>query len=397
MPDFELDDLVRPVTRAEAQQSIYDVLGIVGVVTTSWKPGAVVRTIIVAVAAVLAALSQLQAQIARSGFLAYSTGAWLTLVARYVYGVERIGATFASGELVLTNTGGGVFSFDPDDLIFLNTARSTTYRNAEAFSLGALSSVTIQITATEPGAASSADPGEIDTLVTVVLGVTCSNLGTLTGTDAEEDAALRTRCQQMLGSLSPMGPWDAYTYAVRTATHPDGTTIGVTRVRIVKDGTGHVWVYCASNNGEVSGDPEDPNTDLGIANDAVQRRAAPLAVTAHVLSATSEIVDVTYEVWMYNTSALTVGEIEDTIETAIETFLAMQPIGGNVVGSDPGKIFVSGIEHAIFDCLPEIFRVVVTLPAADLVLAANDVPIKGVVTPTAIHQEPPPEGFGGAL
>lgn len=396
MADFELDDLVKPVTRAEIQQSIYDVLGIVGVNTTGWKPGAVVRTIIVAVSAVLAALSTLQQQIARSGFLAFSSKAWLTLVARYVYGVERIAATYATGELTLINSGGGVFSFDADDLIFLNPVGGTTYRNSEAFSLGALTSATILITATEAGADSTAEPGEINTLVTVVLGVTCSNAGTLTGNDAEGDASLRSRAQQMLGALSPFGPWDAYVYAVRSATHADGTTLGITRVRIVKDGTGHVWVYCASANGEVPGDADDPTTDLGIANEAVQRKAAPLAVTAEVLSATSAIVAVDYELWMYNTSALTEAAIKQTVEDAIEAFLEAQPIGGNVIGSDPGKIFVNAIEKAIFSALSEIFQVTVSLPAANVVLTANDVPIKGAISGT-VHQEPPPEGFGGEL
>jgi phage-related baseplate assembly protein len=396
MADFELDDLIQPVTRAEVQQSIYDVLGIVGVVTTTWKPGAVVRTIIVAVSAVLAALSNLQANICRSGFLQFSSGSWLTLVARYGYGVERLGATFASGSLTLVNGGGGVYTVDPDDWIFLNTATNKTYRNTQAFTLNALQTLTIQIQATEAGADSSADPGEIAALVTTILNVTCSNAGALTGTNAESDPELRSRAQQKLGALSPMGPWDAYTYAVRSATREDGTPLGINRVRIVKDGSGHVWVYVASVNGEVPGDVDDPTSDLGIAMEAVQRKAAPLAVTAEVISATAFVVAVTYELWMYNTSALSGPQITEAIDDAIEAFLASQPIGGNVIGTDPGKVFINAIEKAIFNAIPEIFQVTVSLPLTDEELDPNDVPIKGSIS-GVVHEEPPPEGFGGDL
>ncbi len=394
---FSLDDLVTPVTRAEAQASIYEVLGVLGVNTTSWKPGAVVRTMIVAASVVLAALSELQASIARSGFLEFSEAEWLTLVAHYVYGVDRIDATFAVGEITLTNSGGGVYNFDPDDLIFSNSVTGKTYRNTEAVSLAALGTETIAIQATEVGADSTSGPGDIDTMVTTVLGVTCANLAQVTGTDAEGDAALRTRCQEKLGALSPFGPWDAYAYAVRSATHADGTSVGINRIRIVKDGYGTVTTYLAGVDGAVPGDPEDPDTDLGIANEAIQRNAAPLAVNAVVLSAVNHSIAVTYEVWMYNTSALTDEQIEEQIESALTAFMQAQPIGGNVIGSDPGKVFTSALRAAIIGAMPEIFHVVVTVPAADVSFDPEDVAITGAITVTAIHQEPPPEGFGGAL
>jgi phage-related baseplate assembly protein len=394
---FSLDDLVQPVTRAEVQQSIYDVLAAVGVNTTSWKPGGVVRTMIYAASVVLASLSDLQAKIARSGFLELAEDDWLTLVAHHVYGVDRIEATFATGEVQLTNAGGGVYSFDPDDLIFANSVTGKTYRNTEAVSLGALSTATVAVQATEVGVSSTSGVGEIDTMVTIVLGVTVENPAGVIGADAETDPELRVRCSEKLGSLSPFGPWDAYAFAVRSATRADGSSIGVNRIRIVKDGYGTVTTYLAGESGAIPGDAEDPDTDLGAANDAIQRKAAPLAVNAVVLSAVNHTIAVTYEVWLYNTSALTDEQIEGTIEDTIDTFFRAQPIGGNVIGSDPGKIFVSALQAAIFDALPEIFRVAVTTPAADVAFAPEDVAITGVITVTAIHQEPPPEGFGGAL
>lgn len=403
MPSFNLDDLTQPVTRAEVQQSIYDVLGMMGVNTTSWKSGSVVRTMIVATSLVLSAFSELQARIARSGFLELSDGRWLTLVAHYVYGIDRFDATFATGEVTLTNTGGGVFDFDPDDLIFANptSEANATYRNTSAVHIGPVGSptavVVVPISATIAGTAGNAGVGDISQMVTTVLSVSCTNDAPLMGSDEETDAQLRERAQESLGALSPMGPWDAYGSAVRNAKHADGSSLGINRIRIVKDGYGTVTTYVANSGGAVDGDVDDPTSDLGIADEAIQQNAAPLAVTALTVSATNHYINVDYEVWMYNTSSLSTLEIELAIADAIGAFLAAQPIGGNVIDSDPGKIFVSAITTAIFNALPQIFKVVVTTPAVDEEMAPEDVAVLLSANATNIHQEPPPEGFGGSL
>lgn len=397
-PIFNLDDLIEPVTRAEVQQSIYDALGTMGVPTTTWKSGSVVRTMIVAVSAVMAAFSVLQKDIARSGFLEFAFGNWLTLVAKYVYGVDRITATFASGNVRVTNTGGGVYTFDPDDLIFANTVTGYTFRNTEPVSIGPSQVVQVAVAATQTGSASNSAPGQITTMATVVLGLQCTNEAGLTGSDTESDSALRSRAQSKLGALSPMGPWDAYSYAVRTATYPDGTSIGVTRIRITKDGYGKVTTYCASASGDVDGSVSDPTSPLGIAYAAVQKQAAPLGVNAVVVSAIEMPMPVTYEVWLYNTVPLDDAQIRTTIASAITKFFNEQPIGGDLTtGSTAGKIYADALIAAIHDCIPEIFHVKLTLPPAETALTPESVAIAGTITVTAVHLEPPPEGHGGSL
>jgi phage-related baseplate assembly protein len=393
---FNLDDLIEPVSRSDVQRSVYSVLSTLGVNTTSWKPGAIVRTMIVAYSAVIASLSQLQATLARSGFLDLSVGQWLTLVARYVYGVERIEATFATGEITLANSGGGVFLFDPDDLIFLNSTTGRTFRNTAAVSLGPLSTATVAVQATEVGADSTSGPGEIDTMVTVVLGVTCANNARLTGSDAEDDAALRTRCKEKLGSLSPFGPWDSYAYAVRSATRPDGTSIGVTRLRLGKDGFGSVFVTLAGVDGAIAGDPDDPDTDLGIANEAIKRNAVPEAVTAVVTSATNRSIGVTYSVWAYE-SKRTDAELEALIADAIDAFFRARPIGGDMVSGSAGKLYIAGLIAAIDEAADEIFHVVVSVPAADVTLDPDEVAVLSGTPAATITREPAPEGYGGSL
>jgi uncharacterized phage protein gp47/JayE len=388
-----LDELTTPITKDQAKQSIYDVLAAVGVNTTSWKPGAVVRTMIAALAIMIAAFSKLTAAVTRGGFLELATGSWLDLVAHHVYGVDRVLETFAPGEVTLTNASLSVYSVDPEDLVFANPDTGKTYRNTTSFTLNAGATLTIPIVAIEAGAASTSTPGTIVELETTLIGVTCTNVLAVVGLDEELDPVLRARCREKLGSLSPFGPWDAYTFALKNAIRVDGTPIGVTRARVVKDGYGNVTAYAATASGGVTGTSGDPATDLGALNSAVQRRAAPLAVTADTATAVNVSVPVTYEIWAYNTTGLTPAQWQTAIANALAAFLAAQPVGGNVVEPAAGKIFVDGLRRAIGAVRSEIFQVAVTAPAADVTLAASDVAVLGTVTATAIHEVPPPEGF----
>ncbi len=380
-----IEELTTPLTRQEVQQSIYDVLAAVGVNTTAWKPGAVVRTMIVAVSIVLASLSTLMALIAKSGFLETAEGAWLTLVAKHVFNVEREGAAFATGEITLVNASGGIYVVDPDDLTF-TTVAGVEYRNTTGFTLVASSSITVPIQAVEVGTPSSAGPLAITVMNTPLTGVTCSNANALVGRDPEADAPLRARCSEKLGALSPNGPWDAYSFAVRNATRADGSLVPVNRVRLTKDGFGNVTVYCATPTG-----PVEP-ADLVILDEAVQHNAAPLAVTATVLSATAVPVAVTYELWMYNTSGLTEAQVRAAVDKQLVAFMSAQPIGGNVIDPDPGKIFRDAIRAAIGAAVPEIFHVELAAPVADTELGIGQVAVLGAVIDVSIHQVPPPQG-----
>lgn len=396
-----LDLLTKPLTTDEVRLSIYEALASVGVSTTTWKPGAWARTVITGCSIVLAGGSQLTAAIARGGFLELAEGAWLDLKAHYDYAVDRRVATFAEGEIKLVNTSGGIFALDPDDLIVFNPTTKRTYRNTAPISLGALATLEhVPIRAVEAGASSSAAPNTITALETVLAGVTVTNPLSLVGLDAEEDPELRERCLEKLGSLSPFGPWDAYTYAAKNAVRQaDNSPIGVTRVRTSRDGYGNVWAYVATATGEVLGTVGDMTTDLGAVDDAIQRNAAPLAVTAHTVSATALPVPISYALWVYATGA-TPQQIRDAVEANLTQFFADEPIGGNVIGADPGKVFRSALEAAIgvtkypptsLEPLP-IFRVVITTPAVDVVVGVNEVPVLSTVT-GAITIVTPPEGF----
>jgi len=137
MATLTLDSLTTPLTRSEIEDAIYAAIEAKGTKTSSWKPGAVTRTIISGVSLALSAFSTLQQKIAESGFLNLATDDWLTIIAREVYNVERSEGTFAAGFVTLDNTAGGVFAPGVGDVIALNSSTGKTYRNTAAFTLAA--------------------------------------------------------------------------------------------------------------------------------------------------------------------------------------------------------------------------------------------------------------------
>ncbi len=382
-----LDVLLEPMTVDEAREAIYSALAERGVSTTSWKSGAVVRSMVAGLSVVLAALSRMQSQIAKLGFLEHSEGEWLTKVAYYVYGVERDSGSAAAGTFTFDNSSGSVFSGSAGDLIVACSVNGKEYRNTESYTIGALATnVEIDFEAVELGTASNADANTVTTMVTSLAGVVVTNSVAIFGTDEEDDATLRLRCKEKLGALSPNGPADAYAYFARSARKDDGTTAGVTRVRVIPDGTGTVAVYVANASGAVTGTIGDTSTDLGAVDDAIQRNAVPQCVTANIASVSTVAVPVTYEIWV-RSIGLTNTQIADTIEASLGDFFRAHPIGGEIISPASGRLYVDALEAAIAEALPAraLVKLTVTAPAADVALAIDEVATLGTVLCTAVH------------
>jgi phage-related baseplate assembly protein len=383
---YTLSELTTALTADEVEAAIYAAVQARGAKTTAWKPGGVVRTVIAGVAIVLAAFSRLIALVSAGGFLDLATESWLTLVAQYVFGVNRLDGTFATGEVTLTNTSGTPYSGGADDLIVQNSTTGAEYRSTGAWSLAAGSpssptTATVEVSAVEIGADGTSPAGDIDTMVTTLSGVTVSNAAKVTGTDEETDPALRTRCLERTGPLSPNGPSDAYGYVARNATNAAGDSIGITRVATEAVGDGSVNVWLATATGEVTGTAGNPATDLGAVAADIYEQAEPLAVEAVVATATGVTVNVTYELWIYTSSGLTSAEIETLVSDALTALMSNTPIGGHLVGTNR-RLYHDDIVATIHAVRSEIFRVEVTAPAADVTLAINEMPIIGTVSET---------------
>lgn len=382
-----LEELVTPLTKDQAEAAIYSAIEARGAKTSAWKQLGVVRTIITGVAIVLSALSTLQSLIAKSGFLEFAEGDWLTLVARYVYGVERSVGTFATGSVTLANSTGNVYELDPGDLVVLNPTTNKAYRNVGLVSIGSMATgVIVPIEAIEIGSASTSAGGEITAFVTPLLGVTCTNASPVIGTDQQTDPELRTACNEKLGTLSPNGPRDVYAFIAKSARRASGALIGVTRTLSVPDGIGGLDVYLASATGEIDGDPDDTDTDLGVIQEAFWKQCAPQCVTPRASSADPVEIDVTYELWILDSLGMSNTQIEDAIEARLLSWITTQPIGGIVIAPAAGKIYASAIEAVIGGALSGVVRVELTLPSTNVDIDVHEVPVLGTVTATAIHQ-----------
>lgn len=295
-----LDELLTPVTTDQQYEQFLDLLEAIGLKARSWRQGGALRTILRIVAGVYAGFSAIATAFIRAGFLEHAVGSWLTLLAFYVYGVTRIPATFATGEVTLTNSStGNVFDVGSDELRVLAIS-GKSYTNVSPFILGPGQSLTIAVRAVEIGASSSAPPGTITTLETQMSGVTVTNAAAVVGSDEERDPDLRQRCIDKLGTLSGLGPRGAYAFSVRSATRPDGSFVDVNRLRVSPgSSTGQVTVYVASPSGAPAAE------DLEYIRAAIELYARPDSVTATVLAATPVAFTPALTIWARRTEGLT--------------------------------------------------------------------------------------------
>lgn len=380
-----LASLLIEETKAEIYARGLAVATALGLPVTSWVAGDPTRSLYHFVAECMSTLESMAAGFVGSGFLDYATGDWLTLLADQIYNVQRVEATYASTTVRLANTGGGIFVIAPGDVVVKNSTTGKTYTNIDGGTLlGSPLNLDLVFTADESGSASSADATDIDTMVTTLLGVTCSNPTAALGLDEEADTSVRERCRAKLGTLSATGPRDAYDSVVRDSTLTGNTEI--TRSRTVADSvTGDVTTYVAGASGAVSG------AAVTAAQAAVEEWATPLCITPAVSNCSSVTIAVTYSLWLYTSVGETTATIEAAVEAALEELFAVRPIGGDIIApATTGKIYKSLIESTIRGVYPNhAFRVSVSAPAGDTSLGINEVAALGVVTPTVSLEAAP--------
>jgi uncharacterized phage protein gp47/JayE len=379
MAILSLDSLLGTVSKQAIYEKALEVAEIFGVPVTSWQPGDPTRSLYHVLSEQLYNEELVIAAYVASGFLDFASGDWLTLLAKQVFNVDRTEATQATCSVLMTNNGGALFeSLAAGDVTFKNTTTGKTYTNTSGGTLasGPGTTLAVDVQADEAGSDSSAGIGDIDDLVTTLLNVTVANTTVAIGVDEEDDEALRARCRNKLGSLSPNGPADAYDYVALTPSLT-GTT-NVTRSRTIADSaTGDVTQYYAGPSGAVAG------ADVTLVNAAIQEWALPLCITHTGTSAANVVVAVTYELWIYEAVGETDAAIKTAIESALDDMIASQPIGGDVITTPPGALYKSLIESTIMDTYPDhAFRVTVSVPAGDTSLTINQVATPGVVTGT---------------
>jgi phage-related baseplate assembly protein len=376
---MQLEELTKDLTAEECKETIYKLLERVGIATSSWLPGSPTRTIIAVFAVLYAWCSYMLAGIASMGFLATARGPWLTLLCRHQYNVERRGATAASGTVTITNTSGVAKPLGSYDLILSAPALDLEYRNPSPITIAATGDTLVTVESSQEGSASSAPAGSITTVVTALPGVTVSQPSALIGQDEESDQSLRARAKASTASLSPHGPQDAYRYAATSCTRSDGSPIAISKLKLVADGSGGIDAFIAGSAGAID------ESDLTIVNEAMHR-VAPLAITLRVANSVALPLTVQYQVWCYLSASLTESQVQAACDKALSDRIARLPIGG-----DAGMLYLNSIRGALDNTLPEIFRVTVSVPAADVPVAPNETVVLSNVFGT-VFLVPPPEG-----
>jgi len=348
-----ITQLLTPLTSAQVRAKFVSMLNTLGIPADQWRQGGTLSTMLTIVSMTYANFTQIIVDAIGSQFLGTATGDWLTLLAQYVYNVQRAQATFAAGSVTLTNAGGGVFNFNPGGITVQNLRTGKTYTNTVAVFLGSLSTLTTTFQAVTAGSASNANPGDITVLVTQMLGVSVTNTAAFVGLDTQSDASLVATCQAKLGSLTNGGPSNAYQYAVDVAVDSiSGAPVNVNRRNVhTQPLTGVVNVIVASPSGSVT------STNItGIINSIVAL-AVPDAVTFFVQSANPVSYSPTVTVWAEGLPGISASALQTQINTAISNYISNYPIGGLAKAAGASKLWATGLSGAVEEVSSAIFAV----------------------------------------
>lgn len=369
---LSIDELFTAPTEDEVFDGLLTQLEATGIPARSWEVGGTGRSMLRVIAKAFAGLASFITAFIRAGFLETSEGAWLTLLARYVYGVERVGATFASGEIRLINAGGNVYNFVAEQVRVSRTTSSGvvyTYTNPTAFSLNPGDDKLVTFVATVQGSVASAPPNTITKLETYFADVTCTNPVAVVGTDEQTDSELRSVCLDKLASLAMGGPQGAYGYAVRTAKRLDGSPVNINRfARSADSSVGVVTLYCASPSGAPSAE------DLQAVRDRIEEVCArPDSVTVNVLAATPVSFTRTITVWAIKSPGLTASDVGELVSQALIAWIKTYPIGGlKKPPSAVGYLYADAVAGVALRAHAATFDVDFDV-VADMALAAGEV------------------------
>jgi phage-related baseplate assembly protein len=382
MGDPTLIQLFTPYTSDDILASMLDVAQRVGLPATAWQPVSVGREVLAICAQEIANYSVIGAAgAAAGGLLDYATGDWLTLLAISNFGVTRIPSSFGTTTVNLSNTSATTYTIAAGDIIFVNERTGQTYTNTTGGVLNAnTGTLTLSVIANEAGSVANANPNEITELQTPLLGVTCTNIDPLVGDDEQSDDDLRELCRESMAKASPNGPRDAYSYFAKTATRPDGSNIGITRVRVVQ-GNGTIDVYLADADGIVS------PTDVGYVNTAINANCVPTGFSENTYSANAHNILIAGDAYLVAGSTLTDADAQAAILTQLTTYFKTIPIGGYDIGAG-GYVFLDAIIGQVFRATQgELIQFVPSSPTVDEAMNFNDVAIlTSVATSFTIHR-----------
>jgi hypothetical protein len=361
------------ITAAQFLESGLAVARVLGLPVTSWRTGDPTRATFKFLAEALAEREGISVEFVKAGFLHEASGDWKTVVAKQVYGIDRVLATYATSTVVLTNSGGGYYSKAAGEVTVRSAVSGKTYRSTNAIVLNGLgSTASLEVTANESGTDSNALVDEIDEIVTTMLGVAVTSSTAAVAVDEQSDDELEIQCLATLGALSPDGPPDAYEYVVRN--HDLTGEILITRAASTYDSsTGDVTVYVAGTAGAV------PGASVTLAQSAVEQWATPLCLTPTVVNSTASTQAVTATVTGDGVPA----GLQTSVANAYATALQALRISTTERPTILSRSSIIALIHSLAVAGGgSNISVSLTVPATDQTIAAGRVATAGAVSVT---------------
>lgn len=336
--------------------------------------------------------SEDRAGYAQAAFRSTSPIEYLRIHSADFFGLPVQIAGYATTLMSVTNITGNLYGpFEPGELRVVNDATKAVYENTAV--------VTIQpaqlspfvawagsfgVRAIDAGTASNAAVGDIDRLESALDGVTVANTQPALTVDDESKESINRRIDARIGlfgvagaeGLSSGGPATAAESIALSGRdsgggclRADGTRIQVTRTKLVRDdATGISTLYVGDDDG-----PLDP-ADLAIVEDEVQFYAEWATSRIEVANVASIAITIDADMTIRG-STLSNAQIEALIEAGLPAASLVVPIGGFDV-SPNNAVPIEYLEGALREPLigkATVVTIAVTLPAADVLFAANNV------------------------
>jgi hypothetical protein len=347
----------------------------------AWQSGGAARSLLRADALALATAEGIVAKLAKGAYGSTAADAgegWLDLFMQSRFSLDRIEATYAVGQVVLTvPSGAGPFSVPAGGLLV--TDGTLRWRSTETITTNVTSAapVTFSVRAELSGIGGNAANGTVTRIISPALpGATCNNpvIGAtstwleLAAIDREGDVAYLARGRARWATLGSGFTEAAAAYWCRSATidgTPTGANAGCTRIAFGPPaGDGSYTVYVASATTTLPG-------PAVVAVQAELDLRKPITDTPTVVAATVTTITVSGTVAFrggFNTSANQI-----LVAAAIRAFVDALDIGAG-----DGSVFVdsAGIAAAIYMAVPGgVADVDLTAPTTDTTITAGRVAV----------------------
>lgn len=340
---LSLEQLRKPLTRAQAMERIVELLTAFGFDTTAWQEGAIQRTLMNLLAVLVSDFSEVSKAGAEFGFNAYATGDALREFSRSRYQQDKQLASRTRGTMRLTSTASIPYTIVPGQLL-ATTESGVQFRNVtggvlSAGSVSTPSTLDLVFDAVIAGAASAqVANGAVNRLITPLAGVTISNnLSTpwysVAGADEESDVSMRRRNATKWATLTVEFVAESYEHIARQN--------GAAKVKVHDSnprGAGTLDVYAAGETAQL-GNATMAAIQAAFAARAFQTDAAwPSASDSRVATVhpTPHLLNITAT--LYHDPNVPGATMVSRAREALTDYLRRTPIGGWDYSPGPANV-----------------------------------------------------------